>query len=88
MAKAALPARQMDFEALRGVTCLVLKATLWYDAGLGRGHVMETAAGTATCLWQSAMRTCATVRLAIFILNVRCDRICLRRPFQDRWGSP
>lgn len=48
VAKAALLARQVAFEALRDATCLVLKAILWYDAG--QALVMEAAAGTATCL--------------------------------------
>ncbi len=86
VAKAALPARQIDLEALRDATCLVLKAIFWYEAG--HGPVMETAAGAATCLWQSARRTCATVRVAILILDVKYDGICLSRLLQDRWGSP
>lgn len=67
MANAALPALQTDLKALRGATCLVLKAILWYDAG--ERHALLTAAGTVAGFWQSARRICATVRVAILILK-------------------
>lgn len=67
VAKADLPALQADLEALRGVVCLVLKAILRYEAG--DVQLILAAAGTVRGFWQSAIRTCATVRDAILIFT-------------------